>query len=67
MITRVMPVRWPATGRWQVRKYLAPYGGPMGTPQVRYAVIGPHGHHVTSSPDWSAAHRAAEWRARGWV
>jgi hypothetical protein len=55
---------WPATGRWRVRQYLAPHGGPMGTPQLRYAVIGPSGRHVGSSTEWSHAQEAADQLAR---
>lgn len=55
---------WPATGRWRVRQYIAPYGGPMGTPQLRYAVIDPAGRHLSSSTQWSIAQRGADWAAR---
>jgi len=65
MITRVMPVRWPATGRWQVRQYLAPYGGPMGTPQVRYAVIGPHGLELHAGKGHAAALKFGKCLASG--
>jgi hypothetical protein len=50
---------WPATGRWRVRQYVAPYGGPAGTPQLRYGVIDPSGRHWGSSTSWSVAQAAA--------
>ena len=50
---------WPATGRWRVKQYVAPYGGFLGTPQLRYAVISPTGRHIASSTSWSAAQAAA--------
>jgi hypothetical protein len=50
---------WPASGRWRVRQYRAPYGGPAGTPQLRYGVIDPSGRHWGSSTSWSVAQAAA--------
>lgn len=50
---------WLATGRWRVRQYSAPQGGPVGTPQLRYAVIDPTGRHMGSSTSWSVAQSAA--------
>lgn len=55
---------WPATGRWRVKQYLAPHGGPVGSPQLRYAVVDPDGRHMGSSTSWSVAQEAAVEMAR---
>jgi hypothetical protein len=64
-MTRPFLAIWPATGRWRVRQYLAPHGGPMGTPQLRYAVIDPAGLHVGSATQWQRAQDVAQDMARG--
>jgi hypothetical protein len=63
-VTRPFLAIWPATGRWRVRQYRAPHGGPMGMPQLRYAVIDPAGQHIGSSAWWSVAQEAADRAAR---
>lgn len=55
---------WPATGRHRVKRYLSPTAGPVGTPAHRWAVIGPLGEHIGSSPTWPEALDAAHWCAR---
>lgn len=55
---------WRATGRWQVRRYLQPPNGRFAAPVWMWAVIGPVGEHVGSSPVWFEAMAAADDLAR---